>query len=264
MSVQYKGRSSSSLLPEYDFAPNLPGVKTHREIGPPEYILSRAIALRNAGYTTATKQEGDTPLWSLSARIEGDPANAETLENTHELRANLLNPDIKTNAVLQRRLAAVYNVLPGEDFTISILAAVESMATQIRNSDTAAEDYDASILELTETYPTSRDGGALAIELLELLLTGVSTYLEFQYVYVHTFNLGVGQAAEIDYSNVGKIFTASPIDAEGIPTSLNLPDGMEWIKIAPEKVVNLGQGESLKYEYWSANEWSRLIFEVAT
>ncbi len=249
--VIIKGKLPQVQLPAYTFDPKLPVVTVQREVGTRAYIISRAQALRAAGFRVDVSQEGDSPAWRLEARVEGDPndPNAQ-IENTHELRVNVLYPDVRTNRVLQRQF--------GSDAAPDI-AEVQMLAGKIQ---TGEYTYETALASISTDIVSANQ--AVAVRLLDLLLLGTDTFVQFQDVYVHTFNFGTLRDLTLDRSNVGKIFTSGALRAaENIPDSLSLDDGY-WIKMKPEKVVSIGQGEVLKYEYWWAEEWTDLLYDAAT
>lgn len=246
-----KGVQQSTMLPEVDLAPNLPPTTRIRAVGSRPYCLAQAVNYRRAGWRASVRQEGDTPLWRMEASIEGDPADANsTLENTHELRANLLNPDLKSNLVLRSKF--VGDAIPS-------IAGVQKLANQILTGEI---DYAAALVTIEEALEDA--DVALGVELLDLLLSGADTFTSFQYVYIHTFNFGSAADLSADFTNVGKFFSTPQLRfAEGIPQIVDLPAG-EWLKMAPEKTVAIGECITLKYEYWWAETWSTLLYDPAT
>lgn len=260
MAAIHKGIQEIQLLPELDMAPNVPTTTRIRATGGRNYIIGQASAYRASGYKVTTRQDGDSPIWKLEASVEGDPNDPQgeaSLENTHELRANLLSPDIRTNAVLISHF----------DLGVNTVNYLYGEAQSILSGDqtrTEVLDYIGNAANV-EVHGVQPDEVTDATSFIDLILGGTDTFTKYQYVYVHTLNFGTLYDATIDYSNVSKRFTTEQmIFAESIPDSLNLPQTGEWLKTAPEKVVQLGGGFSLKYEYWWNELYSSLLYEVAT
>ena len=254
MSEIWKGTDFASKLPSYDMTPGV-GIKTSYR-HETTYAKARALAgnYYNAGIMATCKQIGDSPVWSVEATLEGE--NATDLQSTHELRINLLQNDVKANRVLQGQLGGI-----GTSLAVSRIAEVESIARSIISGK---ETYENEITNMfaSELFPTPEIAG-IGQDLLDMLLAGTTGFQSFAYVYVHTFNFGSWRDTVADFVNVQKIFTtAQLIAAENIPTNAQVPNG-EWLKLPPEQVVQLGQRKQLKYEYWWAEEWSRLLYEEA-
>lgn len=253
--VIFKGKIAQDLLPDLEFIPGV-GLRTR-----PKHLRTHDEAVRLAanyfriGMRAAVTQEGDSPIWRVTASIEGDPSNpdptSEELQNTHELRANVLNPDWKTNLYTQNL------------FTASPAAAsmtyIERRANGIKSDDVKYADVVDDLVVDTNSpiLPADYD---LAVSLLDELLAGADTFLDFQYVYTHAFTFGSGRDYPADFNGVRKIFTAQEvINAEGTPAGFEMPAG-DWVKLPPEKTVMYGGRASLKYEYWWAGQWSPLRY----
>jgi len=255
MAEIWKGQTTVAKLPEYELTPGV-GIKTtYRHQAP--YATAKAIAAQyfNAKIPATVKQDGDSPVWIVEATIEGE--NESDLQSQHELRLNLLNPDIKSNPVLVEKFG-------GGNTAIARIAEIERISKLITGGDSTYDAESQSIYaadnSLFQTAPMIDD----AIELLNTMLIGTASYQSFAYVYTHTFNFGNWRDTVADYSNVQCIFTTEQMrDAENIPSTIQLPDG-EWLKLPPEQVVQLGQRKQLKYEYWWSDKWSRLLYRDAS
>lgn len=253
MSAIFKGQTSAHLLPDLDFIPKVGIRQRPKFTGPRDQAIAVANQYLQAGARASVTQQGDSPIWRVEAQIdglEGEPN--QNIQDTHELRVNVLNPDIKTSPVLQSYFAGAAAAL---SFIQKLANAV--LAGEITYSEARADIASEETLEVGDTELDA------AYAFLDELLLGADTYITFQYVYIHTFNFGPIADLLSDYSNVARIFTTTQVEqAENTPTEHALPAG-EWLKIPPERIDSLGQNTQLKYEYWWAERWSRLRYEEA-
>jgi hypothetical protein len=257
MSVIKKGQPSAPILPDLDYIPNV-GVRTiqRKDFMSYEDAKAFAFACLQDGMKASVRQQGDAPIWRVEAQAEGDPSNPDSdLQDTHELRVNVLYPDIKTNLVTRE----IFNV-NNDGLSAKRIALLEKYANDLKTSDSLDSEYTTLIQDLATTGPFVSVADK-ARELIDELLIGSDTYPEFQYVYTHTFNFGSVSDLRADFSNVQRIFTTDELtQAENIPFELEMPAG-EWIKLPPEQTVMFGGRELLKYEYWWAQSWSRLRYK---
>lgn len=259
MSALFKGVKSADHFPDLEFIPRV-GIRQR-----PKHIRTHAEAIAlgyqymGAGMRASVTQVGESPIWRVEAQVEGAQGDPDqNIQNTHELRVNVLNPDIKANRVLQELFWGDAAPDLRKGVAAKKISFVHGMAREVEAGDLSYDEAVAEILSSTSIFAdTDLDA---ARELLDELLLGADSYVEFQYVYVHTFNFGPLADLVSDYSNVGRIFTSAQVEeAENTPAVHVLPAG-EWIKIPPERTDSLGSNTSIKYEYWWAEEYSRLRY----
>lgn len=237
----------------YTFSPTAPTRVTDRSEGGYDHMLSVARSYKAAGWTAEVDQIGDSPVWTCIATADGEPGSDDSdLQNTHELRVNLLNPDLKANRHLQSQFTT--GTAPKQ------IAEVQRLADSVRSGSTT---YDEAVASIAASSVIESTDIAVATNLLDLLITGNDTFVEFQYVYRHTFNYGSINDKVADFEGVQQIYSTAGLRfKEAIPDSLELPDG-EWLKLAPEQLVERGNRETLSYEYWWAESWSTLLYATA-
>jgi hypothetical protein len=256
MSAIFKGNCSQDLLPDLEFIPKVGIRQRPKHLRRREQAVTLAQAYMAAGMRASVTQEGESPIWRVTAEIDGDPSNPDPeldLQNTHELRVNVLNPDIKTNLVLQSQFTGG---------AVAAISAVEKISNDRKSGKLT--NYNAAVDAVLASSDIETADVGIALSLLDELLQGADTFVDFQYVYSHTFNFGAFLDKVSDYSNVGCIFTSSQITAiEKVPEENVLPDG-EWIKLPPERTDMIGGRTLLKYEYWWAQGWSRLRYAVSS
>lgn len=255
--VIFKGKNSSWLKPDLDFIPKV-GVRQRPKFeGTREQCIAVASQFFGQGARANVIQQGNSPIWRVEAQVEGiEGAPDQNIQNTHELRVNVNNPDIRTNPTLISLF----------DSGVSTIAWIYKESKRIESDERSRAEVVADINDAGQTEVTGVVPGeeAAAIAFLDELLLGADTYVQFQYVYVHTFNFGTLGELFSDYSNVGAIFTSAQVEAEeNIPAEHVLPAG-EWIKLPPERIDSLGQNTQLKYEYWWAQSYSRLRYPEAS
>jgi len=261
-----KGQTSAIQRPDLEFIPHV-GQRTILKKEFLDYNAATAYAatLYHSGLRASVRQKGDAPCWLVESQVEGDPNNpTPDLQNTHELRANVLNPDLKTNLVLQSQFVGVTEPpAAARSYRAKAISFVERLARKVQNDD---QTYSEALFtlqdeEFTELEPADYEVGT---ELLDQLLLGLTTFITFQYVYVHTFNFGTFNDLPADFFGVGKLFTENGvIEDEGIdPAIFELPEGL-WLKLPPEKQVMFGGRALLKYEYWWSEQPSALVYELA-
>jgi hypothetical protein len=259
MAVIKKGQMVGNKLPDLEFIPNV-GKRTilRREFGDYTTAVAYAASLYSINTRASVRQQGDGPKWMVESSYEGDPddPNAD-LVNTHEIRINVLNPDIKANTYLQSRFTAQYGSKAARN-----IATIEKFANGIKTSSTPESEYNTLISDMATTGTFISDSAALAIQLLNELLLGADTFIDFQYVYTHTFNFGSQQDAIPDHFGVRQIFTPAGVVAdENIPAFFGFTAvGGEWFKLPPEITEMYGGRRLLKYEYWWAEQWSTLRY----
>ena len=89
-------------------------------------------------------------------------------------------------------------------------------------------------------------------------------FISPQYVYRRTRTLYTNTQVQATFTGVGQIWEAAQIVSfEGIPATVpfQLPGG-EYLKLAPTVTFGLNQKNHITYEYWHADSWSRLYYEV--
>lgn len=254
-----KGQASAQQKNDVEFIPNV-GMRTilRRDFFNYDQAVAHAAANFGEGIKSSVRQKGDEPIWTVETSFEGDPNDPDSdIQNTHELRVNILNPDIKANLVLQRRFTQTYGGYAKQ------IAAVENYANAVKNAEDPSAEYNTLISDMATTGPFVADNAALAIRLLDKLLVGSDTFIDFQYVYVHTFNVGVQR--ELVPDRFGEIEVFSPggvVDAEGTPALMGLVGvGGEWLKLPVETTTMYGGRVLHKYEYWWADEWDDLTYD---
>jgi len=253
-----KGLASAEKRPDLDFIINVgPRTITRRDFNDYDQAVAHASALFGSGTKSSVKQRGEEPIWTVESSFEGDPNDPDSdLQNTHELRANVLNPDWKSNLYTQ----SLFTASPAP----ASLAYLERKANEIKNS---AVDYTTVVNELVDdaTSPIQPADYALSVLLLDDQLAGNDTFIEFQYVYTHTFNFGSQRDYIPDHFGVRKIFTPSGIIAdELIPEHLGIEEvAGEWLKLPPEITEMFGGRRILKYEYWWATQWNPRQYELS-
>lgn len=252
--VIYKGKKSTILQPDLDFIPKV-GVRQRPKFeGTRDECVARAFQYYAQGARASVVQQNDSPIWRMEAHVEGvegDPN--QNIQNTHELRVNVSNPDIKTNLVLQSLFSGAAAAISFVQTLANAVEAGRMSYTEARADIAAEETLEIETSELPAAY-----------ELLDELLLGATSFAQFEYVYIHTFNFGPLADLLSDYTNVGRIFTSAQVEsAENTPSEHVLPAG-EWIKLPPERIDSLGQNTQLKYEYWWSQEFSRLRYLEAS
>ena len=248
-----KGQTSAEQLPDLEFIPNQ-GMRTIMRRDFADYNSARAYAaaLFNDKVRTSVRQKGDAPIWTVESSYEGDPNDPESdIQNTHELRVNILYSDIKSNLHLQSQFTGS---------APAACAAVERFADEVKSGD---KTYDQAIQAIADSDDIETADLSVATQMLDLFLLGVESYPQFQYVYTHTFNFGDPQDFTLDNSNVFEIHSTGHVESdESIPASFGLPAG-EWLKLPPEKTTYVGGRASIKYEYWWAEQYSTLLYPHA-
>lgn len=253
MSAIFKGQISINKLPDLEFIPKV-GIRQR-----PKHIRTRdqAVALgaqyMAAGMRATVTQEGDSPIWRVEAQVEGATGDPSlNIQNTHELRVNVNNPDFKSNLKTQSFFAGA----------AASLSFIQKLGNAVISGEMTYDDARADIAA-AETLEIEDDEIEDAYNILDELLLGADSYTQFSYVYVHTFNFGPLADLISDFSNVGRIFTSAQVEqAENTPAEHALPEG-EWLKLPPERIDSLGQNTALKYEYWWANTYSRYRYDEA-
>ena len=260
-----KGQADAQQKNDLEFVPNV-GVRTilRRDFFNYDQAVSYAAALFNGSTRASVRQKGDAPIWTVESSYEGDPNDPNgDLQNTHELRANVLNPDWKTNAYTQSLFAlGVVPMIWIEAQSAQIKDALQGGDSSVTRSEVVAKINDPSYTEETGIQSGEE---ASAILVLDELLLGADTFIDFQYVYTHTFNFGTQRDAIPDHYGVREIFTPAQVQSfENIPPLLGIEDvGGEWLKLPPEVVDLYGGRRTLKYEYWWATSWSRTKYATA-
>jgi hypothetical protein len=255
MAVIKKGIQAAGQQPDIEMIPGRGFVyRPKSEYLDRDAALSDALDYYVSGIRAVVVQKGDSPIWRVEAQQEGDPSDPNAdLQNTHELRVNVLNPDIKANRYLQSQFTA--------GTAAKTISTVEKLANAVRSADDAEDAYADALIQIDLQIPVA--DADRAVSLLDMLLTGVETYIDFQYVYTHTFNFGRPNDQFPDFSNVRCIFdTSEVLAAENLPTGFGLPDG-EWVKLPPEKTEMVGGRYTMKYEYWWAELWESLLYPRA-
>jgi hypothetical protein len=255
--VIYKGKKSAWQKPDLDFIPRV-GVRQRPKFeGTREQCIAIASQFFAQGARATVTQQGNSPIWRAEAQVEGiEGEQNQNIQNTHELRVNVNNPDIRTNTKLLSLFA----------LGVTPIAWIYKESKRIEADERSRAEVVADINDASQTEVTGVQSGEEtdAVSFLDELLLGADTFIQFQYVYVHTFNFGTLAELFSDYTNVGKIFTSAGVEsAENIPAEHVLPAG-EWIKLPPERIDSLGQNTQLKYEYWWAESWSRLRYDEAS
>lgn len=254
MSLIYKGVKGAWQKPDLDFIPRTGIRQRPKFTGTRDQCIAIAGQFFGQGARASVTQQGDSPIWRVEAQVEGvEGAPDQNIQNTHELRVNVLNPDIKSNLKLQSFFAGA----------AKSLSFIQKLANSVAIGDISYAEARADIAA-EETLEIEDSEINAAYEFLDTLLLGTDSYAQFQYVYVHTFNFGTLAELFSDYSNVGRIFTSAQVEsAENTPAENVLPAG-EWLKIPPERVDSLGQNTQLKYEYWWAESYSRQLYDEAS
>jgi hypothetical protein len=253
-----KGQPDAQLTPDLEFIPNVgPRTILRRDFTNYNEARNHAAGLSAAGFRSSVRQKGEAPIWTVESSFEGDPNDPDSdLQNTHELRANVLNPDWKSNLYTH----SLFTASPAG----ASMAYLERKANAIKSDDV---DYNTVRNELVDdaTSPIQAADFVLCQSLLDDLLAGNDTFIDFQYVYTHTFNFGSQRDYIPDHFGVRSIFTPGGlISDENVPALLGIDDvGGEWLKLPPEVTDMYGGRRILKYEYWWAEQWNPRQYPLA-
>jgi hypothetical protein len=265
MSVLRKGAVAAGQQPDIDMIPGRGIVyRPKSEYLDRDAALSDALDYYVSGIRATVVQKGDSPIWRVEAQQEGDPTDPnEDLQNTHELRVNVINPDIRANTFLLEKLGT--NADSKLAWLAKIYADYAGGSRSWTDTINSIAITGATPFDLVESPFDSTDtaGIALANKVLSSWLYNNDTFIDFQYVYTHTFNFGLTSEKRSDFTNVRRVFTATQVrDAEKTPESHDLPEG-EWLKLPPERVEMIGGRITLKYEYWWAEIWNPILYRRA-
>lgn len=221
-------------------------------------MLPKALNYYASGWNVSLRPNEGTPIWTVEAAVEGDPNNPNTdIVNIHELHGNVLNPSNLTSPYLHSQFTGDPD---------ACIAYVVDLANEVRNGNLTYTEAVSVGLE-TAGLPIVAADVELCTELLKELLRGVTHYYKFQLVYRHTYNFGPLSSMRAGVENIGCIFQPEElIDEEGIP-DLEAEDildmGGEWLKVFPQKRVELGQRRQVSREYWWADDASPLYYPPA-
>lgn len=117
----------------------------------------------------------------------------------------------------------------------------------------------------THTVITSMTGDAG--EFRDLILQGVTSYPVSQYVLTRTGTVPLEWNGQYSLTNVGKRFasTASLESLESVPSDLAvaLPTG-EWLKRTPTFSQERNGRYRIVNEFWHADTWAEVLYDLAT
>jgi hypothetical protein len=259
----WKGAKKAFQGTDLEFTPGV-GVRTmERWEGDKTSMSDLFNSYANSGWQVRCSRNSGTPVWVVEASVQGDPnaPDGSDLVDIHELHGNVLNPSNLSSPFLKSQLG-------GGDAAALKLAYIKQVYDDYRSRRVA--DYGEAVADLADpaTSPiTDNNELMIAQRVLDDLIQGVNHYIQFQFVYRHTYNFGPIRSLRVNPANVGAIFTpAELIAAENIP-SIEADDiqeiGGEWLKVFPSKRNELGQRRQVVREYWWAEEISRLYYPTA-
>lgn len=209
--------------------------------------------LRNSADYVSIDRIGDTPAWFVEAIFEGSSPRDPNIIDTYELLFNTeqlphLSSDKLTSTLTQADIKYVLDQKKAlDDATISSSGVSSFTYTQATSNITSG---------------TSNAGAAL--ELFDDLILGINSFFHDSPVLrvTRAFNWQVTQ--QPNYANSNCIYTSSDnlVSGEGWAVPFTLPTA-EWLKKSPQlRLQYEGQGEII-YEYWGADVWSRIYYDLA-
>lgn len=229
-----------------------------------EELFAMVSSLQSAYDNIELVRIGDTPVWSLTASVgntdSGDNSQDDPVD-THELIGNDLQQSVLINPTLTASLTGNSAGL--------VMRAIKLAHTNYTGGKKSYEEVAVDITTACNTAFNGSPGTATgeALNVFDDLVAGKESFVASQYVYRRTRTVSKRNTTlKAAFSNVNKIFTSAQavITAESIPSSVNfdLPSG-EWLKKTPTVNAQFGAKTQITYEYWHADEWSRLYYETA-
>ena len=262
----WKGSTFVQHADELLFTPGQGTTRTRRMEGTAAQMIPRAVSLRNLGWQARVGRSGESPIWQVEAVVQDEPEANDPTVDTHELHGNIANPSNLTSPFLLSQFVdggagkskeekAGWIGKTCADFLSGTLKTFAQVKNQIIDPD---GPFGALIQAETD----------LAFAVVSDCIQGVNHYLQFQFVYRHTFTYGYLVNRRAGIANVGKIHTSAQLIAsENIPgeEAADITDmGGEWMKLFPQKINQLNQRRQLTREYWWAADWKRNYYQNAT